>query len=223
MAAERAGGDPQRRRRGHRAPGGAQHGRGARASRATDLTLLATAISEVARNITAYAGEGEVVPARRASARARSGIEVVARDEGPGIVDVELAMQDGYTTGNGLGLGLPGDAPARRRVRPAHRAGGRHDGAPGEVDPCLTGRRGSRRAWRAARSRARSARAIAPCWPPSRRGRSSWRSTGSGTAPRPPTRRRRPRTCSPARAEADLTGLARALPRGAAAARAASS
>ena len=74
----------------------------------TDLTLLATAISEVARNITTYAGEGEValrVVQRRA---AREGIEVVASDEGPGIADVELAMQDGYTTGNGLGLGLPG-------------------------------------------------------------------------------------------------------------------
>jgi serine/threonine-protein kinase RsbT len=73
----------------------------------TDLTLLATAISEVARNITTYAGEGEVV-LRVISEGGREGIEVVARDEGPGIANVELAMQDGYTTGNGLGLGLPG-------------------------------------------------------------------------------------------------------------------
>ena len=73
----------------------------------TDLTLLATAISEVARNITTYAGEGEV--ALRVVERAgRSGIEVVASDEGPGIEDVERAMLDGFTTGNGLGLGLPG-------------------------------------------------------------------------------------------------------------------
>jgi serine/threonine-protein kinase RsbT len=73
----------------------------------TDLTLLATAISEVARNITTYAGEGEV--ALRVVERAgRSGIEVVASDEGPGIADVEQAMLDGFTTGNGLGLGLPG-------------------------------------------------------------------------------------------------------------------
>ena len=73
----------------------------------TDLTLLATAISEVARNITIYAGEGEV--ALRVVERAgRSGIEVVASDDGPGIVDVEQAMLDGFTTGNGLGLGLPG-------------------------------------------------------------------------------------------------------------------
>jgi serine/threonine-protein kinase RsbT len=73
----------------------------------TDLTLLATAISEIARNITTYAGEGEVA-LRIVSDGGRSGVEVVASDEGPGIVDVELAMQDGYTTGNGLGLGLPG-------------------------------------------------------------------------------------------------------------------
>ena len=73
----------------------------------TDLTLLATAISEIARNITTYAGEGEVA-LRIVTAGGRDGVEVVAKDEGPGIADVELAMQDGYTTGNGLGLGLPG-------------------------------------------------------------------------------------------------------------------
>ena len=73
----------------------------------TDLTLLATAISEVARNITTYAGEGEVT-LRVLTEDGRQGIEVLAVDDGPGIADVELAMQDGYTTGNGLGLGLPG-------------------------------------------------------------------------------------------------------------------
>ena len=73
----------------------------------TDLTLLATAISEVARNITTYAGEGEVA-LRVLHNSGREGIEVVATDAGPGIEDVELAMQDGYTTGNSLGLGLPG-------------------------------------------------------------------------------------------------------------------
>jgi serine/threonine-protein kinase RsbT len=78
----------------------------------TDLTLPATAISEVARNITAYAGEGEV-RLRVVRANGREGIEVVARDRGPGIANVELALQDGYTTGTGLGLGLPG---ARRLV-----------------------------------------------------------------------------------------------------------
>jgi serine/threonine-protein kinase RsbT len=73
----------------------------------TDLTLLATAISEIARNITTYAGEGEVA-LRVLNSGGRTGIEVVATDSGPGIEDVELAMQDGYTTGSGLGLGLPG-------------------------------------------------------------------------------------------------------------------
>jgi serine/threonine-protein kinase RsbT len=82
----------------------------------TDLTLLATAISEIARNITAYAGEGEVA-LRVLHEGARSGIEVVASDEGPGIADVELALTDGYTTGRGLGLGLPG---ARRLVDDFH-------------------------------------------------------------------------------------------------------
>jgi serine/threonine-protein kinase RsbT len=73
----------------------------------TDLTLLATAISEIARNITTYAGEGEVA-LRVLNSEDRQGIEVIATDDGPGIEDVELAMQDGYTTGSGLGLGLPG-------------------------------------------------------------------------------------------------------------------
>ena len=76
----------------------------------TDQTLLATAISEVARNITTYATRGEVLLSivREPGPPARSGIRVIARDQGPGIADVDLAMQDGYTTGNGLGLGLPG-------------------------------------------------------------------------------------------------------------------
>jgi serine/threonine-protein kinase RsbT len=79
----------------------------------TDLTLLATAISEVARNITAYAGEGEVVLRVVRGLNGREGIEVIAQDDGPGIANVELALRDGYTTGGGLGLGLPG---ARRLV-----------------------------------------------------------------------------------------------------------
>jgi len=79
----------------------------------TDQTLLATAISEVARNITAYAGHGEVRLSVIRHDDGRSGIKVVARDEGPGIENLELAMRDGYTSGTGLGLGLPG---ARRLV-----------------------------------------------------------------------------------------------------------
>lgn len=79
----------------------------------TDQTLLATAISEVARNITTYAQRGEVLLSIVRDNGGREGIRVVARDRGPGIADVEQAMQDGYTSGGGLGLGLPG---ARRLV-----------------------------------------------------------------------------------------------------------
>jgi serine/threonine-protein kinase RsbT len=79
----------------------------------TDQTLLATAISEVARNITTYATRGEVVLSIVHDNGGREGIRVVARDNGPGIADIELALQDGYTSGGGLGLGLPG---ARRLV-----------------------------------------------------------------------------------------------------------
>jgi serine/threonine-protein kinase RsbT len=79
----------------------------------TDQTLLATAISEVARNITAYAVRGEVVLSVIEDDGGRRGIRVIARDHGPGIENVELALQDGYTSGGGLGLGLPG---ARRLV-----------------------------------------------------------------------------------------------------------
>jgi serine/threonine-protein kinase RsbT len=83
----------------------------------TDQTLLATAISEVARNITTYATRGEVLLRVVRDDDGRTGIEVIARDEGPGIENVELAMQDGYTSGGGLGLGLPG---ARRLVDDFH-------------------------------------------------------------------------------------------------------
>jgi serine/threonine-protein kinase RsbT len=78
----------------------------------TDQTLLATAISEIARNITAYAVRGEVLIDVVHDA-GRRGVRVVARDDGPGIENLERALTDGYTTGGGLGLGLPG---ARRLV-----------------------------------------------------------------------------------------------------------
>jgi len=73
----------------------------------SDLTIVATAISEIARNIVEYAGRGEIVFTLVRDGRSR-GIVVVARDEGPGIPDVALAMQDGYSTRKSLGLGLPG-------------------------------------------------------------------------------------------------------------------
>jgi len=73
----------------------------------SDLVVIATAISEVARNIVEYARRGEIVvcPVQQGN---RFGIMVIARDSGPGIPDVAQAMQEGYTTGRGLGLGLPG-------------------------------------------------------------------------------------------------------------------
>jgi len=73
----------------------------------SNLTLIATAISELARNIILYAGNGEIVLCI-VHDKEKQGIEVVARDKGPGIPDLSLAMQDGYSTGQGLGLGLPG-------------------------------------------------------------------------------------------------------------------
>jgi serine/threonine-protein kinase RsbT len=73
----------------------------------TDQTLIATAISEVARNIVVYAQEGEIVLVR-AEDGTRIGIQVTAIDQGPGIDNKDLAMRDGYSTKNSLGLGLPG-------------------------------------------------------------------------------------------------------------------
>ena len=72
-----------------------------------DLTTIATAISEVARNITGYAGEGEMTITVIEHGD-RRGLEVTAEDQGPGIADVERALADGYSTGSGMGLGLPG-------------------------------------------------------------------------------------------------------------------
>lgn len=73
----------------------------------SDLTVVATAISEVARNILSHANRGEV-SVRVVERGSRRGVVVVARDQGPGIPDVGLAMQDGFSTAGGLGLGLPG-------------------------------------------------------------------------------------------------------------------
>jgi serine/threonine-protein kinase RsbT len=73
----------------------------------TDLVLVATAISELARNIVRYARKGEIA-IRPITNSAHRGIEIVARDEGPGIKDVEQVLQVGFSTSGGLGLGLPG-------------------------------------------------------------------------------------------------------------------
>jgi serine/threonine-protein kinase RsbT len=73
----------------------------------SDLTVIATAISELARNIVSYAQRGEVTIGIVRNGT-RTGLVVVASDEGPGIEDVPLVMQDGFSTGRSLGLGLPG-------------------------------------------------------------------------------------------------------------------
>jgi serine/threonine-protein kinase RsbT len=73
----------------------------------TDVTRIVTACSEMARNIFKYAGEG-VMRWRRVEKNGSSGIEFEFEDHGPGIADVNLAFQEGYTTGEGLGMGLPG-------------------------------------------------------------------------------------------------------------------
>jgi serine/threonine-protein kinase RsbT len=73
----------------------------------TDVTMIATAISEIARNITSYAGRGAVRVAVE-DREGRKALVVRAQDDGPGIADIERALEDGYSTGRGLGLGLPG-------------------------------------------------------------------------------------------------------------------
>jgi serine/threonine-protein kinase RsbT len=74
---------------------------------AGEATLVATAISELARNIVQYAGNGDIL-LRSITNGTRRGIVVVARDHGPGIADLKLAVRSGYSTSGGLGLGLPG-------------------------------------------------------------------------------------------------------------------
>ena len=73
----------------------------------TDATLIATAISEIARNIVVHVGQGEIVlqPLYEDS---RYGLLVVAQDAGPGINDIDAALDHGFASGKGLGLGLPG-------------------------------------------------------------------------------------------------------------------
>ncbi|HYX70813.1 MAG TPA: anti-sigma regulatory factor [Terriglobales bacterium] len=73
----------------------------------TESTLIATAISELARNIVTYAKRGEV-QIRSLNNSSHEGIEVTARDCGPGIANVRMALQDGFSTSGSLGLGLPG-------------------------------------------------------------------------------------------------------------------
>jgi serine/threonine-protein kinase RsbT len=73
----------------------------------TDLVLIASVVSEVARNIVAYAGPGEVLLSVVQS-RSRLGLQVIARDQGPGIADLSRALEKGFSTSRSLGLGLTG-------------------------------------------------------------------------------------------------------------------
>jgi anti-sigma regulatory factor (Ser/Thr protein kinase) len=73
----------------------------------TDATLIATAISEIARNIVVHVGRGEIV-LQPLYEDGRYGLLVVAQDAGPGIRDIDAALDHGYASGKGLGLGLPG-------------------------------------------------------------------------------------------------------------------
>jgi len=73
----------------------------------TDLALIAAATSEIARNIYIYAGRG-VMSFCGVRDSGRRGIVIIGRDCGPGIADIDKAMQDGFSTGQSLGLGLPG-------------------------------------------------------------------------------------------------------------------
>jgi serine/threonine-protein kinase RsbT len=73
----------------------------------TDVTRIVTASSELARNVFKYAGEG-VMRWRILESNGRHGLEVEFEDHGPGIKDISLALQEGYSTTGGLGMGLPG-------------------------------------------------------------------------------------------------------------------
>jgi serine/threonine-protein kinase RsbT len=74
---------------------------------ATEIEALATAVSEIARNVVVHAVRGEV-RLEVAGGEERPALVITIRDDGPGIAHIDRAMQDGYSTGPGLGLGLPG-------------------------------------------------------------------------------------------------------------------
>ena len=72
-----------------------------------DVTRVVTAASELARNILKYAGTGNISYSKLVDG-AKLGVEFVARDNGPGIADVDQALVDNYSSSDTLGLGLPG-------------------------------------------------------------------------------------------------------------------
>ncbi len=72
-----------------------------------DQARITTTISELARNIYLYAGQGEIC-IEKLWDNGRTGLRIIAEDKGPGISDIRKVMEDGYTTSGGLGAGLPG-------------------------------------------------------------------------------------------------------------------
>ena len=72
-----------------------------------DQARITAAVSELSRNVYLYARTGRVL-IKALSEGNKEGIEIITEDEGPGIPNIELAMQDGYSTAKGLGQGLPG-------------------------------------------------------------------------------------------------------------------
>lgn len=73
-----------------------------------DQTRLATVASELARNIIKYAGRGRLIAQPTSSPDGRQALRLIFEDRGPGIPDIAAAMRDGFSTGRGLGKGLPG-------------------------------------------------------------------------------------------------------------------
>ncbi len=76
--------------------------------RPIDQTRLATVTSELARNIVKYAGRGQVIAQPTSAPDGRTGLRLIFEDSGAGIPDIPAAMRDGFSTGGGLGKGLPG-------------------------------------------------------------------------------------------------------------------
>ncbi|HEX8720635.1 MAG TPA: anti-sigma regulatory factor [Pyrinomonadaceae bacterium] len=76
--------------------------------RIIDQTRLATVTSELARNVVKYARRGRMIAQPLDAAQGRAGLRLIFEDSGPGIPDVNAAMRDGFSTGRGLGKGLPG-------------------------------------------------------------------------------------------------------------------
>lgn len=90
----------------------------------SEATLIATAISELARNIVSYANEGSVTLRRVNGVNGAGGLTIVAADSGPGIADIAQALRDGYSSSGGLGLGLPGVRRLMDEFEIVSRAGG---------------------------------------------------------------------------------------------------